>query len=375
MSRPGRVTSALARLGGLGKPGALLGLELDLARALGPAAALRRLRAGGGSLPASVRDEIYDRVWRSAAAAVGAEVQARPGGFLEIRRGEQGTRVRGSLLPLDDPVTLELAGDKPLVHTVLAEAGLPVPEHVVIGAGDDAAAVEFIERAAPCVVKPAFGSGRGAGITGFVSSADEFQRARLRALRYDAQRLLVERQALGDEYRVLVLRGEALGVVRREPPHVVGDGRSTVRELVAAENARRAEAAGAAGVWAIDVDLDMLFALRRQGLDLSAVADAGRRVRVHAGSSQGSEREAHVVAVGDASVRGIVDAGRRAAAAIGSEFASVEIITPDAGADLGAAGGVILEINTTPGIAQHYLVSDHAHIEPVAELILERLLS
>ena len=30
---------------------------------------------------------------------------------------------------VDDPVTLRLAGDKPVVHAILAERGLPVPPH------------------------------------------------------------------------------------------------------------------------------------------------------------------------------------------------------------------------------------------------------
>ena len=292
-----------------------------------------------------------------------------------FRSGGRATRVYGSLVPLDDPVTLELAGDKPLVHTILTDAGLPVPGHVVLPTSDVRAGADFVRAQPPCVVKPAFGSGRGAGITGFVTTPEEFMRARLRAVRYDAERLLVERQAAGAEYRVLVLDGTVIGVVRRDPPHVTGDGSSTVLALIEAENARRAAAAGDAGLWLLEIDLDALFALRQEGMDLASVPETGRRVRVHAGSSQGSEREAHVVPKDDPSVSGIAEAGRRAAEAIGSEFASVEIITPDASRDLGEAGGVILEINTTPGIAQHYIVSDRTVIEPVAAVVLERLLA
>jgi cyanophycin synthetase len=371
-----RVTRALGRLGAFGKPGALIGLEADLVRALGPRLSWDRLRRRDAPrLPGNLRAEIYRRIWEEAAAAVGAEVRTLEGGFQEIRRGGRSTRVYGSLVPLDDPVTLELAGDKPLVHKVLTGAGLPVPAHVVLPTADVQAGAEFVREQPPCVVKPAFGSGRGAGITGFVTTPEEFLRARLRAIRYDAERLLVERQAAGAEYRVLVLGGSVIGVVRRDPPHVTGDGASTILQLVEAENVRRVAAAGAAGPWLVEIDLDAVFALRQEGMDLASVPAAGRRVRVHAGSSQGSEVEAHVVPKDDPSVRGIAEAGRRAAEAIGSEFASVEIITPDATRDLGDAGGVILEINTTPGIAQHYIVSDRTVIEPVAAVVLERLLA
>ena len=36
---------------------------------------------------------------------------------------------------------------------------------------------------------------------------------------------------------------------------------------------------------------------------------------------------------------------------------------------------MILEINTTPGLAQHYLVANPDRVEPVAAVVLARLLS
>ena len=367
--------SALDRLAALGKPGGLIGRELDLARELGPRLAWSRLRPQPGtSIPGGTRRRVYGRIWREGAEQVGAEVRELQGGFLEIVRGARSTRIYEQLVQRDDPVTLKLAGDKPLSLAVLGDAGLPVPEHVVVRAGDLEAAAAVLDGSSPHVVKPASGSGRGDGITGFVVTREDLTRARLRALRYDGERLLLERQANGHEYRVLVMDGEVLGVVRREAPHVTGDGRSTVVELVTQENRRRAAADGSAGLWAIDLDLDALFTLRAQGLTPRSVAASGQRVRVRAGSSQGSEREAHVLPAGGAASAGIEAAALVAAEAMGSRYSSVEIITPDASRGLAEAGGVVLEINTTPGIAQHYLVADPGTIEPVAARVLERLL-
>ena len=367
--------SALDRLGAFGKGGGLVGRELDLARELGPRLAWTRLRPQPGTaMPGGARREIYGRIWREGAEQIGADVRELEGGFLEITRGGKRTRIYEQLVQRDDPVILKLAGDKPLSLIVLSEAGLPVPDHVVVEASDVDAAAAFLDGSSPNVVKPASGSGRGDGITGFVVGRDDLRRARLRALRYDPGRLLVERQAGGDEYRVLVMDGEVLGVVRREPPHVTGDGRSTVAELVTTENRRRAEARGTAGLWAIDLDLDAVFTLRAQGMTVTSVPAAGQRVRVRAGSSQGSELEAHVLPAGGAASAGIEAASLKAAATIDSRYSSIELMTPDASVDLAEAGGVVLEINTTPGVAQHYLVADPDAIEPVAARVLERLL-
>lgn len=371
----GPLTAAIGSLAAFGKPGGLLGRELDLARALGPQPTWNRLRPIGPTMPTGARGRLYERIWKDAATAIGAEVRELEGGFLEIRRDGATTRVREQLVPRDDPVTLALAGDKPLVHGLLVAAGLPVPEHAVLEARDVDVAAEFIAGGAPCVVKPASGSGRGNGVTGFVTSREDFVRARLRSLRYDAERVLIERQATGLEFRVLVLEGEPVGVVRRDPPHVVGDGSSAILPLVEAENRRRVAARGEAGQWLLDIDLDALFTLRSQGLAPRSVPAPGRRVRVGSGSSQGSEREAHVVPIADAAVSGVLGAACTAAEVLGSSYASVEVITSDPATDLIAAGGVVLEINTTPGLAQHYVVADREAVEPVASVVLERLLA
>ena len=50
----------------------------------------------------------------------------------------------------------------------------------------------------------------------------------------------------------------------------------------------------------------------------------------------------------------LADAGSRAALAIDSEFCGVDVITTDPGVSLEVSGGVVDEINTTPGLHHHY---------------------
>ena len=69
----------------------------------------------------------------------------------------------------------------------------------------------------------------------------------------------------------------------------------------------------------------------------------------------------------------VVDAGARAARCVGARLAGVDVITPDPAAPLGRAGGVVLEVNTTPGYHHHYHKKDGHY--PVAVHVLERLLN
>ncbi|MBU5889691.1 bifunctional glutamate--cysteine ligase GshA/glutathione synthetase GshB, partial [Vibrio cholerae O1] len=46
----------------------------------------------------------------------------------------------------------------------------------------------------------------------------------------------VERMVSGTEYRFFVLDGKTKAVFRRDSPHVIGDGVSTIKQLVAQKN-------------------------------------------------------------------------------------------------------------------------------------------
>ena len=89
--------------------------------------------------------------------------------------------------------------------------------------------------------------------------------------------------------------------------------------------------------------------------------------------NQSGSADTDALAISDVSAELVADAAK-AAAALGIRLASVEIITPDPKRSLRAAGGVVLEVNGTPGLTYHYLVSDPERIVRVAVPILARLL-
>lgn len=369
MSRLGRrLVDGLIRGG---KPGRELGQRIDLARSIGPMWS-RRLDRDARGPDDSARDAVYGAIWAAAAASVGATVTVVSGALLDISHGGRTTRVWHNLVPLDEPVALQLAGDKPLTQRMLADADLPTSEHVVVDVGDIRPAEALLARiGGPVVVKPAAGTIRGHGITCGVRSSADLHRARLRAARH-GDRLVVEAQATGIEYRLLVLDGEVLDAVRREPPRVVGDGRSTVGALVVAENRRRRNSAGAAGLFPLTVDLDLLFTLRAAGVRLRTVLPDGVGLVVKSAANENSPADNHS-ALDEVGAALRADAVR-AATTLGLRLAGVEVVTPDPARSLANAGGVVLEVNGNPGLHYHYQVADPTGAVEVAVPLLRRLL-
>jgi cyanophycin synthetase len=315
----------------------------------------------------------YVDLWRCTAAAVSAEFVALPGGLCELRLGERTTRTWDQLVMLDDPVTLRIAGDKALVHQLLASHGLPVPSYRQFHWSRLDAADAFLRlQRQPCVVKPRNGTGGGAGVTTGVRTARDLALAAAQAAMHGTE-LLIEAQAPGDSYRLLYLDGTLLDAVRRHLPRVRGDGRSTIAQLIAQENRRRARVAGRAVVDSLPADLDCRWALRAAGWSLRSVPPAGREVVVRGATRWGGETDNESVRalLGEA----LIAEGARAAAALGVRLAGVDIITTDPRVGLRQSGGVINEVNTTPGLHYHYQVRNHEAMVPVAAVILRSLLA
>ena len=357
-----------------GRPGLEVAVRLDLLRALGVRNVWRRVRdeARLDSIPLAGQRPGYEEMWRDAADELGARVANLSGTFLEISKGAARTRVWNHVVPLDDGVTLKLSLDKTLVHRLLAEAGLPVPTHTEFDAADPQAAQALLARSAgPCVVKPVT-SDAGSGTTTGVRTTVHLRRAILRASRVDS-RLLIEQQAPGYAHRMLLLDGELLDVVKRYPPHVTGDGRSTISKLIAGENRRRMECAPGKGQL-LRIDLDCLFTLEAAGLSPSSVLPAGERVPVKTAVSQNAQQENEGVLRHGNISPALVEEARTAVNVLGLRLAAVEVVTPDTSVALREVGGIVLEVNAPPGLHYHYDITEPEYAVRVAVPILKRLL-
>lgn len=352
------------------------------ARLFGPAAAvrglsslrdLRRVRlqlAHAEEQLTAARTAVYRAIWTGAAERAGASVRETEGGFLQVSRGEAITLVRENLVELDTPAVLELTGDRVAANAYLARGGLPVTDSLGFTLADPTPALDFLRTHGRCVVKPAYGTGAGAGVTCDVQTLEDFVRAALSAVRHCPE-LVVERQLDGNEYRMLVLDGTVVGAVQRRPPSVVGDGSSTVTELVLAENRRRLAAGGHEGLFLLQLGLDACLTLRRQGLSPDSVPGDGQRVTVARAVNTGAAADCEAVRPSPALAADAVAATR----ALGLRLASVEIATslPDLGT--AAPGAGVIEVNSTPGLTYHYHVRDPAGVQPVADAVLDVLLT
>ncbi len=310
-------------------------------------------RAGRQRLQArSYRSKFYKDVWRAAADELEAEFQELGEGILKISRGGASTRVYNNYTPLDDPVTLDIALNKLLVHSILNTNGLPTPHHAEFSLDHLEKAYEFLARHRSCVVKPADDTAGGCGVTTGIETRVQLIKAAAAAAGYGSSKLLIEEYVEGEMVRLLYLDGQLLDAVRRSFPAVVGDGKSKISKLFHDLNQKRLDAGYRLAQATLKVDMDIKRTLARQGLSWRSVPAKGQRVTLKTVTNDNMADENESV-TGEIS-ESIVAAGRRAADLVGVRLAGIDVITPDIHQGLEESGGKIIEVNTNPGYHNHY---------------------
>ena len=145
--RPSPLTRALHALPKIGEPGISVAHQLERMRSRGMSAALHRTNTELYDDEEALA-HTYERIWRSAAQAVGAEVEDLGKGFLAIHRAGVETLVRRNLAMIDHPVSVHLAVQKSFMAWILASNGVPVAEQMDVHRGDIATAADTCRRPA-----------------------------------------------------------------------------------------------------------------------------------------------------------------------------------------------------------------------------------
>ena len=269
--------------------------------------------------------------------------------LFQLGWGSRQKRLQATVTGNTRHIAVDIASDKQLTKTLLEQAGLPVPD------GESVRTVEQALRVAEdlgsaVTVKP-LDANQGNGVTVFCQTPDDVRRAFAHAREY-SRRVIVEQFLRGRDYRVLVTGNTIAAASWRRPPFVVGDGMSSVRELVAAENANPARGIGHTNILTrIPLDEIAQEMLQRSGYGLDSVPHAGAMVELRGNAYLSTGGTAEDVT--DLLPRLTIQICLRAARTIGLDVAGIDIVCEDIARPLTQQGGGIIEVNAAPGIRMH----------------------
>ncbi|WP_193065102.1 ATP-grasp domain-containing protein [Oceanobacillus oncorhynchi] len=126
----------------------------------------------------------------------------------------------------------------------------------------------------PLVVKPVDGTG-GSGVIADIQNENELSEA----LEYVRGKLnypdiILEEYFEGEDYRVYVLDSKVIGAIKRIKANLVGDGKSTIKELLMKKNEERIKLPSLSNR-KIKVDDEVRTILKRKNLDLNSILPEG----------------------------------------------------------------------------------------------------
>lgn len=290
------------------------------------------------------------------------------GSLVQFGWGSKQRRIQAAEMDRTSAIAESIAQDKELTKELLLAAGVPVPQGRPVTDFDDArrAAAEI---GWPVVVKPRDGN-QGKGVTVNIVS-DEHLRIAYDAARAISDEVLVERFIPGYDFRLLVVGDRLVAAARRDPPHVIGDGLHSIRELVEQANTDPRRGDGhATPLTRMRIDDIALARLALQGFGPDDIPPKGRRVvlRNNANLSTGGTATDVTDDVHPEVAARAVDAARM----IGLDICGVDVVCESLQQPLEAQGGGVVEVNAAPGLRMH-LSPSYGKGRPVGEAIIDTM--
>lgn len=291
-------------------------------------------------------------------------IRMTDGNLVQLGHGAHQRRIWTAETDRTSAIAETISRDKDLSKRLLAACGVPVPEGEPV---DDAGMAWEVAQSVglPVVVKPVDGN-HGRGVFTCLDRREEIEAA-WRIAAEEGSGVLIERFVPGNEHRLLVVGSRVVAAARGEPASVVGDGRSTVLELIAAQlnsDPRRGPTENHP-LNRVGIDSPARAELARQGLAPESVPEAGREVLVQRNGNVAFDctDEVHPEVARVAAL---------AARVIGLDIAGIDIVATDIGRPLAEQDGAIVEVNAGPGLLMH-LRPAAGSPRPVGEAIVEHL--
>ena len=251
--------------------------------------------------------------------------------------------IEGNKTNRDSYIFPIITDDKYIAKQIMKENRLNVPNAILLKKNMDSNDIELILKPfynSKLVVKPR-NTNYGTGITVFSKNATKSQI--LNAVKYAFNfddNVLIEEYIKGMEYRFLVIDGKCLSVCHRRVASVVGNGKSTIKQLIEEKNKEPWHYLTATPV---KMDEPVVEFLKLQGYDYDTVLPENKRVflRTNSNCSTGGES----IDMTETMPEYFKQVAEKAAKSFNAKICGVDIIIED----LKKENYSIIEINDNPG--------------------------
>ncbi len=269
----------------------------------------------------------------------------------QLGYGANQKRIQATVTSETSSIGVEIACDKEDTKFLLEQAEVQTPR------GDIIRRESSLEEACryvgyPLVIKPVDGN-HGRGITVDIRNYEDALTA-FRSAKESSRSgaIIVEKFITGQDYRLLVINHKLVAAALRSPAHVIGDGKSTIQELIDEVNKDPRRGFGHENVLTqITVNELTLGIIKASGYTLESVLKKDERLVLKdtANLSTGGTAEDVTDIVHPANVF----MAERISKIIDLDICGIDVMTTDISKPLEETGGAVLEVNAGPGFRMH----------------------
>lgn len=273
----------------------------------------------------------------------------------------------GSTPLLNSHLGARVCLDKELSLKYITHLGYSVPAYKTIDSVDEAA--EFLDLHESIVIKPVDGS-QSAGVTVDIRKAEQLADAIRFAKDSSASgRVIAQKFLEGRLYRVVIVDGQVVAAAMRTAPTVVGDGHSSVHELIQQKNEdpRRSKAIDSP-LKPIDIHASTTFLGQNE---MVRIPTSGEQVRVAAidSISVGGESREMTEEVDKTWAEHLA----RITTSLSLFICGFDIICDDMALPIVNNYLPILEMNSMPGFKLHSYPTAGGEVIDLAAIVLDKL--
>jgi cyanophycin synthetase len=271
--------------------------------------------------------------------------------LVQLGYGANQKRIQATVTSETSSIGVEIACDKEDTKFLLEQAEVEVPK------GDIIRKERSLEEACkyvgyPLVIKPVDGN-HGRGITVDIQNYKDalvgFNHAKESS---KSGAIIVEKFIQGQDYRLLVINNVLVAGAIRTPAHVIGDGNSTVQELIDQVNSDPRRGYGHENVLTkITTNELTLNIIKDAGYSLTSVISLDERLVLKdtANLSTGGTAQDVTDIIHPANV----SMAERISKIIDLDICGIDIMTTDISKPISETGGAVLEVNAGPGFRMH----------------------
>jgi cyanophycin synthetase len=274
--------------------------------------------------------------------------------LVQLGYGVNQRRIQATVASTTSNIAVDIACDKEETKNLLEQASIPTPKGRIIYDEEDLqAAAESIGY--PIVIKPVNGN-HGRGITTNIKTWDEAVEA-LALAKKVSRAIICERFITGFDFRLLVINYKLVAAAQRKPACVVGNGKSSIQQLVDEVNSDPRRGYGHEKVLtAIKIDDMTMNILKEKNLSLDSIIPNGETLYLKTTANLSTGGTATDVT--DLVHPYNVFLAERIARIIGLDICGIDIMAQDLTSPLNENGGAILEVNAGPGFRMHIAPTD-----------------